>query len=174
MQPLIPLTKILQWQLGLNLQSKRVVLITTEKEGGKVCLEYRIFYIYGPTFILIGVRLCALLRGVDDGGNLKLAIGHKEFSTNFSCTINHTVEEELEEDPLQQVMASTLEKELSTSRVARCSIEEEESARTGLETTNHSGTEQRMAKHDATQWDARAMRFEEGPDMWAKAAGMAG
>jgi hypothetical protein len=33
--------------------------------------------------------------------------------TNFSHTINHAVEEELEEDPLQRVMATTLEEELS-------------------------------------------------------------
>jgi hypothetical protein len=66
-----------------------------------MCLEYHIFYRPGPTFILIGVPLRALLRGVDDSGRLKLAIGHKEFLTNFSLTINHAVEEELEEDPLQ-------------------------------------------------------------------------
>jgi hypothetical protein len=41
-----------------------------------------------------------------------LAIRHKEFSTSFSHTINHAFEEELEEDPLQQVMAATLEEEL--------------------------------------------------------------
>jgi hypothetical protein len=42
-----------------------------------------------------------------------LAIGHKEFSINFSHTINHMVEEELEEGHLQRVMATTLEEELS-------------------------------------------------------------
>jgi hypothetical protein len=42
-----------------------------------------------------------------------LALGHKEFWTNFSHTINHVVEEELEEDPLQWVTATTLEEELS-------------------------------------------------------------
>jgi hypothetical protein len=35
--------------------------------------------------------------------------------TNFSHTSNHAVEEELEEDPLQWVMAATLEEELSRS-----------------------------------------------------------
>jgi hypothetical protein len=55
----------------------------------------------GATFVFIGVPLCALLRGANEGGRLKLAIGHKEFSTNFSCTINHAVKEELEEDHLQ-------------------------------------------------------------------------
>jgi hypothetical protein len=89
-----------------------VVPITTEIEDSKVCLEYHIFYKPGPTFILIGVPLCALLRGADDGGNLKLAIGHNEFSISFSRTINHAIEEELEEDPLQQVMVATLKEEL--------------------------------------------------------------
>jgi hypothetical protein len=99
--------------LGLNLQCKGTVPITTEIEGSRVCLEYHIFYKPNPTFILIGVPLCALLRGVDEGEHLKLAIGHKEFSTNFSRVINHVIEEELEEDPLQLVMAATLEEELS-------------------------------------------------------------
>jgi hypothetical protein len=78
-----------------------VVHITTEIEGSRVCLEYHIFYTHGPTFVLIGVPLDAILRGIDRGGRLKLAIGNKEFLTNFSCTINHVVKEELEEDPLQ-------------------------------------------------------------------------
>jgi hypothetical protein len=91
-----------------------VVPITIEIEGSRVCLEYHIFYKHGPTFILIGVPLHALLRGADKGGCLKLAIGNKEFLTNFSRTINHVVEEELEEDPLQRVMEATLEEELSS------------------------------------------------------------
>jgi hypothetical protein len=89
-----------------------VVPITIEIEGSRVCLEYHIFYKPGPTFVLIGVPLRALLRGADEGGRLKLAIGHKEFLTNFSHTINHAIVEELEEDPLQRVMAATLEEEL--------------------------------------------------------------
>jgi hypothetical protein len=60
-----------------------------------------VFYKLGPTFVLIGVPLRAFLRGADNGGHLKLAIGHKEYMTNFSHTSNHAVEEELEEDPLQ-------------------------------------------------------------------------
>jgi hypothetical protein len=112
MQSLIPSTKILQWQLGLNLQCKGVVPMITEIEDTKVCLEYHIFYKLGPTFILIGVSLHALLRGVVNGESLKLAIGHKEFSTSFSRTTNHAAEQELEKDPLQQVMAATLEEEL--------------------------------------------------------------
>jgi hypothetical protein len=44
MQPLIPSTKILQWQLGQNLQCKGVVPITTIIEGSKMCLE-------GPTMV---------------------------------------------------------------------------------------------------------------------------
>jgi hypothetical protein len=56
-----------------------VVFITIEIEGSKVCLEYHIFYKPDPTFILIGVPLYALLQGADEGGHLKLEIGHKEF-----------------------------------------------------------------------------------------------
>jgi hypothetical protein len=92
-----------------------VVPITTEIEGSKVCLEYHIFYKPGPTFILIGVPLRALLRGADDGEGLKLAIGHKEFSTIFFRTTNHVVEEEFKDDPLQQVKTTTLEEELWSS-----------------------------------------------------------
>jgi hypothetical protein len=39
MQPLMPSTKILQWQLGQNLQCKGVVPITTTIEGSNMCLE---------------------------------------------------------------------------------------------------------------------------------------
>jgi hypothetical protein len=67
MQPLIPSTKILQWQLGQNLQCKGVVPITTTIEGSKMFLEYHIFHHPGPTFILVGVPLHALLRGTDNG-----------------------------------------------------------------------------------------------------------
>jgi hypothetical protein len=113
LQPLIHPMLILQWELGMNLQCVGVVLITTEIEGSKVCLEYHIFYKPGPTFILIGVPLHALLRGADDCEHLKLAIGRIELSTNFSQSINHMAEDELEEDPLRQVMDTTLEEELS-------------------------------------------------------------
>jgi hypothetical protein len=63
MQPLMPSTRILQWQLGQNLQCKGVVPITTTIEGSKMCLEYHIFHLHGPTFILVGVPLHELLRG---------------------------------------------------------------------------------------------------------------
>jgi hypothetical protein len=76
-------------------------------------LEYHIFHHPGPTFILVGVPLCALLRGTDNGGCLKMAVGHQEFSTSFARVVNHAAEDELEEDLLQQVMATTLEEELS-------------------------------------------------------------
>jgi hypothetical protein len=39
MQPLLPSTKILQWQPGENLQCKGVVSITTIIEGSKMCLK---------------------------------------------------------------------------------------------------------------------------------------
>jgi hypothetical protein len=67
LQPLVPSTKILQWQLGHNLQCKGVVPITTSIEGSKVCLEYHIFHYPGLTFILDGVPLRALLKGTDNG-----------------------------------------------------------------------------------------------------------
>jgi hypothetical protein len=95
------------------LQCKGVVPITTTIEGSKMCLEYHIFHHLGPTFILVGVPLHALLRGTDNGECLKMAVGHQEFSTSFARAINHAVEDELEEDLLQQVMATTLEEELS-------------------------------------------------------------
>jgi hypothetical protein len=78
-----------------------------------MCLEYHIFHHHGLTFILVGVPLHALLRGTDNGECLKMAVGHQEFSTSFARTVNHAVEDELEEDLLQQVMTTTLEEELS-------------------------------------------------------------
>jgi hypothetical protein len=96
-QPLMPSTKILQWQLGQNLQ----------------CLEYHIFHHHGLTFILVGVPLHTLLIGTDNGECLKMAVGHQEFSTSFAHAVNHAAEDGLGEDLLQQVMATTLEEELS-------------------------------------------------------------
>jgi hypothetical protein len=113
MQPLMPSTKILQWQLGQNLQCKGVAPIITTIEGSNMCLEYHIFHHPGPTIILVGVPLHALLRGTNKGECLKMAVGHQEFSTSFACVVNHVIEEELEEDLLQQVIATTLEEELS-------------------------------------------------------------
>jgi hypothetical protein len=78
-----------------------------------MCLEYHIFHHPGPTFILVGVPLHALLRGTDNGECLKMVVGRQEFSTSFTHAINHAAEDELEEDLLQQVMATTLEEELS-------------------------------------------------------------
>jgi hypothetical protein len=112
MQSLMPSTKILQWQLGQNLQCKGVVPITTIIEGSKMCLEYHIFHHLGPTFILVGVPLRALLRGTDNGECLKMAVGLQEFSTSFIHAVNHAAEDKLEEDLLQQVTTTTLEEEL--------------------------------------------------------------
>jgi hypothetical protein len=42
-----------------------------------------------------------------------MAVGHQEFSTSFAHAINRAVEDELEEDLLLQVMATTLEEELA-------------------------------------------------------------
>jgi hypothetical protein len=101
MQPLVPSTKILQWQSGQNLQCKGVVPITTTIEGSKMCLEYHIFHHPGPIFILVGVPLRALLRGTDNGECLKMAVGHQEFSTTSTRAVNYVVEDELEDDLLQ-------------------------------------------------------------------------
>jgi hypothetical protein len=113
MQPLISSTKILQWQPGQNLQCKGVVPITTIIEGSKMCLEYHIFHHPGLTFILVGVPLRAMLRGIGNGECLKMAVGRQEFSTSFARAVNHATEDEQEGDLLQQVMATTLEEELS-------------------------------------------------------------
>jgi hypothetical protein len=86
-----------------------VVPITTTIEGTKIFLEYHIFHHLGPTFILVGVPLCALLRGTEKCECLKMAVGHQEFSTTFAHAVNHVAEDEPEEDLLQQVMATTLE-----------------------------------------------------------------
>jgi hypothetical protein len=77
-----------------------------------MCIEYHIFHHLGPTFILVGVPLHALLRGTDHGECIKMAVEHQEFSTSFARAVNHAANE-LEEDLLQQVMATTLEEELS-------------------------------------------------------------
>jgi hypothetical protein len=87
--------------------------ITTIIEESKMSMEYHIFHHPGLTFILVGVPLHALLRGTNNGECLKMAVGHQELSTSFARTINHAVEDELEEDLLQQLMATTLEEELS-------------------------------------------------------------
>jgi hypothetical protein len=76
-------------------------------------LEYHISHHPGLIFILIGVPLCALLRGVDNGECLKMVVGHQEFSASFARAINHAAEDELEEDFLLQVMETTLEEELA-------------------------------------------------------------
>jgi hypothetical protein len=54
-----------------------------------------------------------LLRGTNNGECLKMAMGHQEFLTSFAHAVNHVAEDELEEDFLEQVMATTLEEELS-------------------------------------------------------------
>jgi hypothetical protein len=91
-----------------------VIPITTTIEGSKVCLVYHIFHHPGPTFILVGVPLHTLLRGINNGECLKMVVGHQEFSTSFAHVVNHAAEDELEEDLLQQVMVTTLEEELSS------------------------------------------------------------
>jgi hypothetical protein len=112
MRPLITSTKNLQWQPGQNLQCKGVVPITTIIEESKMCLEYHIFHHPGLTLILIGVPLHALLRGADNGECLKMVVDHQEFSASFAHDIKHAAEDELEEDLLLQVMATTPEEEL--------------------------------------------------------------
>jgi hypothetical protein len=115
MQPLMPSTKILQWQSRQNLQCKGVVPITTTIDGSKMCLEYHIFHHPGPTFILVGVPLRSLLRGIENGECLKMEMRHQEFSISFICAVNYATEDELEKNFLQQVMSTTMEEELSPS-----------------------------------------------------------
>jgi hypothetical protein len=76
-------------------------------------LEYHIFHYPGPTFILVGFPLHALLKGTDNGESQKIVVGQQILSTSFTRVVNHAVEDELEEDILQQVMATTLEEQLS-------------------------------------------------------------
>jgi hypothetical protein len=45
---------------------------------------------------------------------MKMVVGHQECSTSLARTVNHAADDELEEDLLQQVMATTLEEELSS------------------------------------------------------------
>jgi hypothetical protein len=78
-----------------------------------MCLEYHIFHHPSPTFILVGVPLHTFHRGTDNSECLKMAVGHQEFLTSFARTVNHAFEDELGEDLLQQVMATTLEEESS-------------------------------------------------------------
>jgi hypothetical protein len=83
-------------------------------EGSKVFLEYHIFHYPSPTFILIGVPLHALLKGTDNGESLKIAMGQQIPLSSFTRVVNHAAEDELEEDVLQQVMATTIEERLSS------------------------------------------------------------
>jgi hypothetical protein len=76
-------------------------------------LEYHNFHHPSPTFILVGVPLHELRRGADGGECLKMAMGQHEFSTSFARTVNHAAEDELGEDLLLHVMATTLEEELA-------------------------------------------------------------
>jgi hypothetical protein len=67
-----------------------------------MCLEYHIFHHPSPTFIPVGVPLHALLQ-----------VGHQEFLTSFTRVVHHAADDELGEDLLLQVMATTLEEELA-------------------------------------------------------------
>jgi hypothetical protein len=86
-----------------------VVPVTTSIEGSKVCLEYHIFHYPGLTFIPVGVPLHALLNGIDNGESLKMVVGQQILSTSFARVVNHASKDELEEDILQQAMATTLQ-----------------------------------------------------------------
>jgi hypothetical protein len=78
-----------------------------------MCLEYHNFHCPDLTFTPVGVPIHALLRGADNNECLKMTVGQKEFSTSFARAINLAGEDELEEDLLLQVMATTLEEELA-------------------------------------------------------------
>jgi hypothetical protein len=92
-----------------------VVPITTSIEGSKVCLEYHIFHFRSLTFIQVGVPLRALLKGADNGESWKMVVGQQILSTSFAHAVNHAAKDELEEDVLEHVMATTLEEQLSLS-----------------------------------------------------------
>jgi hypothetical protein len=64
-------------------------------------LEYHIFHHPGLTFILVGVPHRALLRWIDNGECLKMAVRCQECSTSFTRVVNHAAGDELEEDLLQ-------------------------------------------------------------------------
>jgi hypothetical protein len=78
-----------------------------------VYLEYDILHYPSLTFILVGVPLHALLKGTSNGESLKMVVGQQILSTSFARVVNHAAEDELEEDVLQQVMATTLKEPLS-------------------------------------------------------------
>jgi hypothetical protein len=46
-----------------------------------------------------------------NGECLKMVVGHHKFLTSFARAVNHAAKDKLEEDLLQQVMATTLEEE---------------------------------------------------------------
>jgi hypothetical protein len=66
-----------------------------------MCLEYHIIHHPSLTFVLVGVPLCALLRGTNNCECLKMVVGHQEFSMSFTHAVNHAAEDELKEDLLQ-------------------------------------------------------------------------
>jgi hypothetical protein len=55
-----------------------------------------------------------LLTGTDNGESLKMGMGQQILLTSFTCAVNHVAKDELEEDVLQQVMATTLGELLSS------------------------------------------------------------
>jgi hypothetical protein len=67
------------------------------------------FHYPGLTFILVRVPLRSLLKRTDNGESLKMAVGQQILLTSFARVVNHAAEDELEEDVLQQVMATSLE-----------------------------------------------------------------
>jgi hypothetical protein len=54
-----------------------------------------------------------LLKAINNGESLKMPVGQQILSTSFACAIYHVAEDEVEEDVLQQVMATTLKEQLS-------------------------------------------------------------
>jgi hypothetical protein len=76
-------------------------------------MEYHIFHYPGPTFILVGVPLRALLKETDNGESMKMVVGQQILSTSFTRVVNPAAKDELEEDVLHQVMATTLKEQLS-------------------------------------------------------------
>jgi hypothetical protein len=50
-----------------------------------------------------------LLKGTDNGESLKMVVGQQILLISFTRVVNHGVEDEVEEDVLQQVLATTIE-----------------------------------------------------------------
>jgi hypothetical protein len=72
-----------------------------------------IFEVDFPAEGLGGLSTFGDFLSTNNGESIKMAVGQQILSTSFARAVNHAAEDELEEDVLQQVMATTLEEQLS-------------------------------------------------------------